>query len=429
VKRESAISIYATQGWVLRATFPTNREGKLEFSGPLFAFSEQTDEKSDLFRISVYDHELSKVLELPRARPHSDGDLLVRSPDGQSLLVVVDDDTRTPTSDASLARVELWSFLPPKKLLTFSVPENEYVTYLSFDKQGNVLVGAGEKLTLLSSSGRALAVWDYRGDLPPAFSHDGNALVFRHDQWAELWSSSVRRLRTLRDKDCDGQGLLWSPDDKTVVLGGFSYNLCLFDAKTGRFKGTLPDPRIKAKTFEDEGMIEPVEFSSDGRVLVARDSYGLFAFDVKRGRRYDPQKALSPEVNPWTQTDTRIVHRARDDALLVLDRGHVQARFEAGRLVAEDLAADAMRQLSVSSDGEMFLRFANRLEVVETKPGGRVVELEGSEVDKDAFSDQELVFAPGNGFVMSALFGPLRIWSTATGKRVGPKRDERCSPK
>lgn len=200
----------------------------------------------------------------------------------------------------------------------------------------------------------------------------------------------------------------------------------MFDPRSGRLRHTLPNPRVSTQTFEDEGMREPVFFSNDGRALVTKGTFEWVVYDVKAGRPYDPAK-LNPQhagLASWTQGDTRIQTRARDGALVVLHLGYFQSHVLGGRLIGDLLGGEPLKQLGVSPDGERFVRFDERLLLMETKVASSVIPVDGTEADKDAFGDAFL-FDPAGKYLISES-GPLRVWSTETGKRVGPKRDERC---
>lgn len=117
--------------------------------------------------------------------------------------------------------------------------------------------------------------------------------------------------------------------------------------------------------------------------------------------------------------------RSRDGALLVLHQGRLQAHVLGGQLVGDVLDGEAFTQLAVSTDGERFLRVFEGLEVVSTSTTRPIVRLEGTEADKDAYGDGAFWFDPSGRYVISGS-GPLRVWNAETGKRTGPKRDDRC---
>jgi WD40 repeat protein len=423
------IQIYDTSTWTLVASLVTRKIAGMFFAGRRFVFAEGVAGKEDLYRVQVLDESFRSIFEVSNALTGWQGAELATSDDGGQLLLPVLDETRTPDNpEHVLTRVELWDVVARKKLFEHALAEDDGVPKLVIGKQGHVLVGAARLSLFPKGSKKAVKSWEYRPDPEPSFSHDGAFVSFRKESVLHVYGIGDKKLRTLKDKDCDGQGAVWSADGKTLAAGGFSFHVCLFDPKSGRLRQTLPNPRVPTQTFEDEGMREPVEWSRDGRTLVTKGLFELIAFDAKTGRHHDIAQLRGPQsagLTSWNQNDSRMQTRARDGALLVLHQGRLQAHVLGGRLVGDVLDGEAFTQLAVSQDGERFLRVVEGLEIVSTSKHPSIVPLEGTAADKDAYGDGAFWFDPLGKYVISGS-GPLRVWSAETGKRTGPKRDERC---
>lgn len=423
------ISIYDTSSWTLVASLVTKNVAGMFFAGRRFVFTEEIEGKDERYRVHVLDEGFRSLFEVGDALTGSQGSALAVSEDGGQLLVPVLDETRTPDNpEHVLTRIELWDVAARKKLFAHPLAEEDYAQKLVIGKAGHVLVGGSELHLFPKGAQKPAKSWEYRPDPEPSFSHDGAFVAFRKESVLQIYGIGDKKLRTLKDKDCDGQGAVWSPDDKTLAAGGFSFHVCLFDPLSGRLRQTLPNPRVPTQTFEDEGMREPVEWSRDGRTLVTKGLFEFVLFDAKTGRRHDPASLSGPQslgLTSWNQNDSRVQTRSRDGALIVLHQGRLQAHVLGGRLIGDVLDGEALTQLAVTRDGEKFLRVVDGLEVVSTSTARASVLLEGTEADRDAYGDEMFWFDPLGKYVVSG-GGPLRVWNAETGKRVGPKRDERC---
>lgn len=421
------ILVYDTSSWTLVARLRTTPVARMFFVQKYFVYVEEVDAKKSVFAVTMLDESLRPVVRVENAVTGTQGEVLGISPDAKLLAVPIVATARNAEGEQALVtRVELWDVAKKQVVFTYVVGEGEAVQSISVTNAGDVLLGSDQLQLFRKFSDTPVDRWPYRADPAPDFSPNGEFVTFRWESVLQAYGIKDKKLRKLKDNACDGQGAVWSPDGKTLATGGFSFHVCLFDPVSGRLRQTLPNPRVSTHTVEDEGMREPVFFSNDGRALVTKGLFELLVFDVKAGQKYDLAKLnpLHAGLSSWNQNDTRIQTRPRDGALLVFHLGWFQAHVLGGRLIGDVLSDEPLKQLAVSQDGERFVRFDERLTLMETKVRGSAVPVEGTEDDKDAYGDA-FVFDLAGKYLISGT-GPLRVWSAETGKRVGPKRDERC---
>src|SRR4029434_7009566 len=90
-----------------------------------------------------------------------------------------------------------------------------------------------------------------------------------------LWDlAGKREPRTLGGYAYSVDGLTISPDGKTLVIPGDAEDIWVWDVET---------EKVRAKWPTDFGRAQTVQFTRNGRVLLAAGGYGNFAIRINPG--------------------------------------------------------------------------------------------------------------------------------------------------
>ena len=177
----------------------------------------------------------------------------------------------SPVNPANPANSPSYSRVP----LTLPSPyAGESVASLAFSHSGTTLAIADLYICLwdIATSGCTASSTTssvFKNANSVAFSPDSKTLaVGGATGRTGLWNVAAKRLTaTLPDPGSKGvDSVAFSPDGKTVAAGDFNGRTYLWNAATGQLTATLPDPGSKG--------VRPVAFSPDGKTVAAGDFNG-----------------------------------------------------------------------------------------------------------------------------------------------------------
>jgi WD40 repeat protein len=343
---------------------------------------------------------------------------LALAPDGSTLAAAGNNGT-----------ADLWDLATGQRRATLQDPgaPRYGIHSLSFSPDGTTVVGhnAGEICRWVAFSGRRIRATD-QPDMGPcraAVAPDGRTLVTASGQQAlQLWEArSGRFVGTLgRHEECSR--VVFSPDGNLVATGGSrDGTVRLWQVPTGQERG-----RFKAAA-------QCAAFSPDGRWLVTADEAGTFRlYELATGRQVwevrdpwaDPATlAISPDgqvlawvPSPLPPVAPAAVRRERHEPWISV-REAATGR-ELRRLVCPGPCLGA----AFAPDGRtLAAATAVTIELWDTRSWQRVAWLEGSPAtphrDPPPANFRALAFAPdGQTLAAETAEHGIRLWDLATGR-------------
>lgn len=176
------------------------------------------------------------------------GDALAVSPDG-ALIATAESDDRVRLGEADSFGTMIWDFASGAVRTRF---EDGRAGLLAWHPQGGAIaIGIGAQIVLTDLEGRVH--WYLTGHADPGlptgarfsalrFNPDGTQLVSVHtDRTVRLWSASADEcepVRTLSVTNLEPRSAAFSPDGRTLAIGGEGGPIQLWDAADGTLRGT-----------------------------------------------------------------------------------------------------------------------------------------------------------------------------------------------
>lgn len=233
-----------------------------------------------------------RTMSLDHAFGAAGSGAIVLSPDGQTLASI-------GAVDVSHA-IKLWSVASGKLLHTLSGHAG-FVKSIAFSPDGATLVSGSQDDTL--------KLWDVKsgversslkhtgwkaGVSAVAFSPDGRLLAAgRSDKTIAVWDVAAGKLlRWLRGHAGMVHAVAFSPDGASLASGSSDRTIRFWDVSSGKETGVLDGGK-------QEGGVQTVAFSPNGRLLVSSSYDAVKVWDVAAGKPLQTiDKALRPAFSP-----------------------------------------------------------------------------------------------------------------------------------
>ncbi|MCB9587607.1 MAG: hypothetical protein H6718_19550 [Polyangiaceae bacterium] len=253
-----------------------------------------------------------------------------------------------------------------------------------------------------------------------AFSPKGRYLMLDEASGARaLYDTRTGKGALFYDPLCPPQGNLFkpsfSPDESLVALTSLQFNACLVETKTGRLRGLVPPQLPTASAFEDEGIIVPGAWLSDGSgLLMATMMSGLQLFELGSyslkplGTGPGSMSALADN----SLSSPSVIRREMDQSLLLFSvSGYPAVEIVAGQTRNLGLPEGEFALFAASPDGERYVREEQTGAVIRsTRTGELVATLNQSK-------GSGLSFDPKGRWVFLSDSDQVSVWDAATGER------------
>jgi WD40 repeat protein len=228
-------------------------------------------------------------------------------------------DGRTLAAATRFGRVTIWN-LATRSLRHDSITAAGFRLGLEFTPDGTLVADSGGGVELWDvGTGRSLGRIGLTSASDDSLSADGRLVAFARGggsaSFAEVWRIAERSLVADLAADDDGSALTvaLSPDGRLLALGGYAKLVSLWQVHTGKLVHEL-----------DVGGAEDLEFSPDGRIVVA--SSGASGLSVARAAVSLWDVATGTQIGPSLTAGSR--------ALMI------------------DVSPDGRRLLMTAADGE-----------------------------------------------------------------------------
>ncbi len=318
------------------------------------------------------------------------------SPDGKVLAAAEDG------ADGS-CRIWLWEAKTDRLLRRLDVGFDA-LHALAFSPDGKLLASGGYgqtvRLWVVATGAEIRPVDGHAGPVHVAVSPDGKVIataggqgyhlssgrqgdyLYLGDRVVRLWDRATgRELRRISSPEGHVFALAFSPDGKTLALGGSGKSVYLLDAATGK-------PRGRLGGYQKE--ITALTFSADGKILAAVEGEGrLFTWDV---RSREPRPVLEGLPDQ------------RGAAVFAPDGKWGASVVQDGYLRVWDLAT-----------GKCALRLPWIKSVIGRPPGSYGIHF---------LDGVGIAFTPNGRLLVAPSGGALAVWEVASGKKVRAVRLE-----
>ncbi len=195
--------------------------------------------------------------------------------------------------------------------------------------------GTGQTFAVVSAGSTSVGSWRH------ALSPSGRwAVLSRLSGAQSVYDLHQRRGRTFYDPLCPGSHgwPSFSRDERSAVISGGSYSVCLVDLATAQLTTLLPPKPPTTGAYEDEGIRGGGPWASDDKSVVVQDMAGQAVL-------WDLRTKTGNAVAHDGQTARQTAMRTKDGSLVFLN--------ELGKPLAE-LVGDQLRYLPLNESSSMF---------------------------------------------------------------------------
>jgi WD40 repeat protein len=255
-----------------------------------------------------------------------------------------------------------------------------------------------------------------------AFSPDDRSLFVARDREVMLRDTADgRTLRVFRGHLSVVTSLAVSGDGKSLLTSGEDGAVKLWDVETGRVAGEL----AKGTPGDDSNydvQVKAVAFSPDGRLAAWGDNAGdLTLWDVSAGTRL---RALHEEPRAGFEC---VAFSTRGDAVFTAGIGGAVTLWDVktGRkiLTFEDDPVVGVRSMSVSQDGRRVLTVSGMDIRLWDSAKGKELLVFSEVMDDDYYSPHCAAFMPDGRHAISGDDGGVYVWDLKKGRVVKTLRD------
>ncbi|MEZ4369654.1 MAG: WD40 repeat domain-containing protein [Polyangiaceae bacterium] len=255
-----------------------------------------------------------------------------------------------------------------------------------------------------------------------AFSPKGRFLMLDQGSGARaLYDTKTGKGALFYDPLCPPQGNVFkpsfNPDETLVALASLQSNACLVETKTGRLRGLAPPRLPTAGAFEDEGIIIPGAWLSDGSgLLMAVSTSGelaLFELGASAPKPLGAGLRRESAVADNGLSYPVVVRRGTDQSLFVFtESGYPGVEIVGGSVRSLSPPEGDVRSVVVDPDGERYARTdAGGTTVRSTRTNEPSLIIEGT-------SDLEPSFDPTGRWLYSADSDRVSVWDASSGRSL-----------
>jgi tricorn protease len=246
--------MYARNGEIFYVSNATANEKNIKFGGP-----DVMKSVNNIWKISEKGGKEAQVTH------HGDGNLFFPSISSDGKTIVYEDnfgiwklDTATGKSNEIVIDIKADSKENDKELVTLSDAQG---FHLSPSNRRAAVVAHGEIFTIATDRGEPQRVTETSWkEQEPRWSPNGKWIAFVSDRAGreEVYISDElgKNQKKLSDADCDKNGIVWSPDSKSLMWSGSDHKLRMVDAESGKTD-------IAAQG--EAGNVNGAQFSPDGK--------------------------------------------------------------------------------------------------------------------------------------------------------------------